>query len=100
MARFDLHQRPGRLGGYVVDVQADLLSDLQTRVVVPLFPSANWSPVMDRLNPVFAVAGEPHVFVAQSIAAVPRRELGPAVGSVAEHRDEITLALDILLTGF
>ena len=84
----------------MVDVQADLLSDLHTRVVVPLFPSANWPPVIARLNPVFEIAGEPHVFVAQSIATVPRRELGPSVGSMAAYRDEITFALDVLLTGF
>lgn len=84
----------------MVDVQAELLSDLRTRVVVPLFPVGSWQPVMARLNPIVEIAGEPHVLVAQSIATVPRRELGSLVGSPADNRDEITVALDMLLTGF
>lgn len=37
MARLDVYSLPGeRRAGYIVDVQADLLSHLATRVVVPL----------------------------------------------------------------
>jgi toxin CcdB len=100
MARFDLYRRLRATAGYLVDVQSDLLSDLQTRVVVPLFPGKNWQPVMARLNPIFDIDGELHVLVTQSIATVPKRELGNKVGSLAHYHDEITIALDMLLTGF
>ena len=36
MARFDVYRLAD--GGLVVDLQADLLSDLKTRVVAPLLP--------------------------------------------------------------
>jgi toxin CcdB len=40
MGRFDVYATPGQDGtGYVLDVQADLLQDLTTRVVVPLLPT-------------------------------------------------------------
>ena len=35
MARFDVYDRPGG-AGYVLDVQADVLNELNTRIVVPL----------------------------------------------------------------
>ena len=38
MARFDVYRNPEG-SGYLLDVQADLLSDLNTRVVVPLIPA-------------------------------------------------------------
>lgn len=34
MARYDVYANPG--GGYVLDVQADLLDELKTRIVIPL----------------------------------------------------------------
>lgn len=34
MARYDVYSNPG--GGYVLDVQADLLNELKTRIVIPL----------------------------------------------------------------
>jgi toxin CcdB len=34
MPRYDVYSNPG--GGYVLDVQADLLDDLKTRIVIPL----------------------------------------------------------------
>ena len=37
MARFDVYARPAG-AGYVLDVQADILNGLNTRIVVPLLP--------------------------------------------------------------
>lgn len=37
MARYDLHANPDG-PGYLLDVQADLLAGLNTRIVVPLMP--------------------------------------------------------------
>jgi hypothetical protein len=38
MARFEVFANPGG-AGYVLDVQADVLSELNTRIVAPLLPS-------------------------------------------------------------
>jgi len=91
---------PGRGDGYVVDVQADLLTHLATRVVVPLLPEDVAPKPIDELNPAFDIRGKRHVLVTQAIASISGRELTRAVGSLAEHHDRITRALDILLVGF
>jgi toxin CcdB len=41
MARLDVHARRDNRAGYLLDVQADLLSGLNTRLVVPLLPRAD-----------------------------------------------------------
>ena len=98
MARFDVYASPdGR--GYLLDVQADLLDSLNTRVVVPLMPvSAAPSPA-NRLNPVFDIHNERHVLVTQFLSAVPVSILKTPISSFAQHDAEITGALDILTTG-
>jgi toxin CcdB len=99
MARFDVYPMPNNRRGYVVDVQANLLNHLVTRVVVPLLPlDAFQSPIRD-LNPIFEIDGVPHVFAPQSIATVPLRSLGAVKTSLDREYDSLTRALDILLTG-
>ncbi len=100
MPRLDLYRLPPPGHGYVLDVQAGLLSQLGTRAVVPLLPAPAAPPPIQDLNPVFDIAGEPHVMLTQAIASVPLRELGAVVGSLDHRHDTVTRALDILLTGF
>jgi toxin CcdB len=101
MPRLDVYEMPaGHKAGYLLDVQADLLSDLSTLVVVPLLPAAFAPKPIRDLNPVFEFGGGQHVMVTQAAAGIPRRELKRAVGSLAEEHDLITRALDILLLGF
>ena len=54
MARFDIFKNEGG-AGYLLDVQSDLLSGLNTRVVVPLLPKSSAPSPAQRLNPVFRV---------------------------------------------
>ncbi|MBB3996121.1 toxin CcdB [Sulfitobacter undariae] len=98
MARFDVYASPDG-GGYLLDVQADLLESLNTRVVVPLMPvSAAPSPAK-RLNPVFDIQNERHVMVTQFLSAVPVSILKTPIASLALHDADITGALDLLTTG-
>ncbi len=101
MARLDVYPVPGKgRDGYIVDVQADLLSHLATRIVVPLLPEdAALKPIRD-LNPVFELLGKRYVMVTQAIASIPGRELKRSVASLNDQHDRITHALDILLLGF
>jgi len=99
MARYDLYVRSGDSGGYVVDVQADLLDQLPTRVVVPLLPHGVIKVVRD-LNPIVRIDDKEFILVTQQMSAVPRSILRRRVGSLAEWRDEIIRALDVLLIGF
>jgi hypothetical protein len=52
------------------------------------------------LNPVLDVDGAFLVLMTQLIAAVPRKEFQFPVTNIAQYRDEIIRALDVLLTGF
>ena len=100
MARLDVHQMPGKADGYIVDVQADLLSHLSTRVVVPLLPEESGPRPISELNPIFEILGKRYIFVTQAIASISRRELKRAVASLTAQHDRITRALDVLLIGF
>lgn len=98
MAKFDVHRLDS--GMLVVNCQADLLSDLESRFVVPLVPAAeSWGDVR-RLNPEIFFSGTSHILLPQEAANIDRRDLGHRVGSVAEHDLTIGNALDMLISGF
>ena len=99
MARFDAYANPDGPGA-LLDVQADLLEALNTRIVVPLLPQDHAPAPARLLNPIFEIDGEPLVMVTQFMAAVPRHILGQRMAQLAPQRDEITRALDIALSGF
>lgn len=99
MARFDIFENNDGVG-YLLDVQSDLLSGLNTRVVVPLLPKSSAPFPAQRLNPVFTIKGQELVMATQYMAAVPEGELRFGAGSLAEQQDEISSALDMLFLGF
>ncbi|MEP3047173.1 MAG: CcdB family protein [Roseibium sp.] len=84
----------------VLDVQADLLDSLNTRVVVPLMPKDEAPAPAKFLNPVFNWDGEEFVMATQFLSAVSMSELGEPIGSLDEHFQEITRALDMVFQGF
>ena len=96
-AQYDLFQLPD--GPLVVILQSDLLDQLSTRVVAPLLPKASLGRVMDSLNPVVTIGEELHLIMPQLVATLRVTELGQRVGSLAWMRDEITRAMDALLSG-
>ncbi len=98
MARFDYYAHPE--GGYLLDVQANLMSELNTRVVVPLMPRKEAPKPAGRLNPIFQIKGKAFVMVTQFLAAISRDELEEKVGSLANRDVEIGDALDMLFDGF
>jgi toxin CcdB len=99
MARFDLYESPAG-AGYVLDVQSDLLTELNTRVVVPLLPLDQAPRPATRLNPVFEIERQPFAMVTQFLAAVPLAELRKPAGSLAAQGHQVIGALDMLFSGF
>jgi toxin CcdB len=101
VAQFDLYRNP-RKGSFplLLDVQADLLSQLITRVVVPLTSAKQYgaSPIT-RLNPTAKIGRTEYVLVFQELAAVPVSVLGDRVGSLASRRTDLIAAIDLLFTG-
>ena len=98
MARFDVYPSPDS-AHYLLDVQADLLADLNTRLVVPLMPVSAAPAPAKRLNPVFEIGSERYVMVTQFLSAVPLSVLAAPITSLAAQDTEITGALDLALTG-
>ena len=94
MARFDIHRIDDVL---VVDLQHDLLDHLPTRVVAPLLPPDRAGRPVRDLHPVFEVEGGPHILAVHQLAAVPRRELGPPLGTLEAGYGAILRAHDVLL---
>lgn len=99
MARYDVLVRPDG-DGYLLDVQADLLGDLSTRVVVPLVLQAGAPKALKRLNPVFTIGGKPYVMFTHLIGAVGSAGLVDSSISLAAFRGQIDAALDMLFEGF
>ncbi len=99
MAKYDVYENPNGIG-LLLNVQADLLETLNTRLVVPLLPLSDAPLPAKRLNPVFEIDGENYVMVTQFSAAVPRSLLKKNVGTLIGRSSEITDALDLLITGF
>ncbi len=104
MAQFSVHKNKNpktrSTYPYLVDVQSDLLSDLGTRVVVPLMKRAAPSkkPIKN-LTPALRIDGHEYIMMVPQLAGIAARDLGVPVTSVAQHRGEIVAALDFLFTG-
>jgi len=99
MAKFDVYRQAGG-GPYLLDCQADLLSDLNTRFVVPLLAAGDAPKPAARLNPVFRIADDALIMATQFAAAIPKRELGDRIISLIHEQDAIGNALDMLISGF
>jgi toxin CcdB len=99
MARYDVFANPSG-SGLLLDVQTDLLSGLNTRVVVPLLARDVAPAPAERLNPVLEVDGAEMVMVTQFMAAVPLAILKMPLGNLGDDFDRITLAIDMLMQGF
>lgn len=104
MAQWTIHRNPNpatrKEVPYLLDVQADLLSELGTRTVIPLFArKAAPSRTLTRLTPELKFRNERLVLMTPQIAGVRVKDLGEAMGDFATHRVEIIAALDLLLTG-
>src|SRR3546814_4051508 len=84
MAKFGVYRlRDGN--GYLLDCQADLLRDLNTRFVVPLLLFDTAPKPAARLNPIFEIQGEQYMMVTQFAAKVPSSELRTLVVSLSEQ---------------
>lgn len=84
---------------YLLDVQADMLSTLESRVMVPLVRVAEFGRRAGRLHPVFTTLGEELVMATHLLAAIRSTGLGRAVDTLTAQRNEIIGALDVLLVG-
>lgn len=103
MAQFDVYLNPNpdtrKSVPYLLDVQAELLDMLATRVVVPLVLTEEMGLAAKHLNPQFKIKGVAVIMSTAELAGIPNRSLGDKVASLKNKRDEIIAALDLLFTG-
>ena len=98
----EVHENSADAAGhmpFLMDVQSNLLSDLDARVVVPLVRSASFGRPASRLPPVFTVGGQQVVMATHLVAAVRRSTLGARITSPHDHRDVIIGAIDVSWSG-
>lgn len=103
MARFAVRANLSRASRvrvpYLLELQANILSSLETRVVAPLVPATDFGPVATRLNPVFRIGNRNFVMDTALVAGVPKKLLGDNVVSLADRSTEILGAIDFLVSG-
>lgn len=103
MAQFDIfanpNQAPDEPVRYLLDLQAEIIENLSTRVVAPLVAPESLGQPMRILNPTIFVQGEPFVLLTHLLAAIPSKSLGRPLASAKTQRDEIAGSVDFLFTG-
>lgn len=104
MPQFDVYENPNTETNqeipYLLDVQADLLDTLATRVVVPLITASATGKAIRHLNPEFTVNETEVVMSTAELAGISIQTMGKKVGTLKDNRQEIIGALDFLFTGF
>lgn len=105
MPQFDVHQNAGAQREtipYVMLIQSSQFDRYRRRVVVPLVRRsalpADTPTVGTRMNPTFTIQGIELVLHPLDMVSVALGQLGPCIGSLAEHGQLIADALDELLT--
>ena len=104
MAQWDVYANPdsGSRGAvpFLVDLQSDLLSELDTRLVAPLVSSGIDAHRMPkRLCPAFKVAGKTFILMPHEAGPVDRRVLKRRVESLRAEADRISSAVDAVMAG-
>jgi toxin CcdB len=104
MARFDVYRHPDAAQRattpYLLDVQNEYISGLQTRVVLPLRSAERVAIPLRDLNPPFEVDGVQVILDAAAIGAVPVSFLKSPVANLQAQADLITNALDALFGAY
>lgn len=85
---------------FVLDVQAGLLSDLATRVVLPMRKLKDYpSKPITRLNPILKIEGVDYIVLAQQISVMPSKAVGQSHADFSAEQHTIVAAVDCVLSG-
>ena len=105
MAQFDVYLNPQpasrQFVPYVVDVQSPLVDQLSTRLVMPLSRvGADQPQLPHNLCPRIDVEGESLSLMPHLAAPVMARSLKKPVASLSHRANEVTAAMDAVISGF
>lgn len=104
MAQFDVYRNSNRntrqTYPFLVDVQHEAISDIDTRLAVPLTALTNQPGMaMRRLTPEVLIEDQNFLFMTPLLASVPVSLLRQPVGTLESARYQLTAALDLAFTG-
>jgi len=94
-------RRTWRIYPYLVDVQAEVLDGLTTRVVIPLTRASGATrfPLM-HLMPAVTLDNRSYVAMTPQLSAIERSALGARIGALSAHTRDVESAIGLLLHGF
>lgn len=85
---------------YIVDIQNSLISDIATKIVIPLGKLSHFRhESMTKLTPIVEYENEQFILLTPQIASIPSASLQNPIGSIESMRDEIIVAIDFAITG-
>jgi toxin CcdB len=104
MAQFDVYDNPSKSSRkvypYILELQNDVISEIATRIVVPLADNRYMSSEEFKgLTPKVNYNDKELLILIPQIASMSTRSLKNPVGSLSHLRDEIISALDFAITG-
>lgn len=104
MRQFDVYANPSKATRkaypFIVDIQSNIISDIATRIVVPLGRKADFkNEELKGLTSAVTYEGEDLLLLIPQVASIPTTALKDPVGSLSHLRDKIIAALDFAITG-
>jgi len=103
MSQFDVYfnknPRTKKYFPYLVDIQNSVISDIATRVVIPLgYANLFANEYMDKLSPKIEYDDEKLILLTPQLASIPAKTLNNPIGTIEYLRDEIIGSLDFAFT--
>ena len=102
MAQFDVYRNPSKTTKkffpYLVDIQSPYISELATRMVIPLGVASYFgNEAMKGLTPEFNFEGEKLLLLTPQISSIPKSQLKDPIGSLIHFREQIINAIDFAI---
>lgn len=105
MSQFTLYRNENKSSNkiypYFVDIQNGLLSDLNSRIVIPLSPYKTLeNTAAKKLCPIIQISDQGQfVLLTHQLTTVPKSILNKEIVSLENYRYDILGAIDMLLSG-
>lgn len=104
MAQFDVYRNPSKTTRahfpYLVDIQSPYISEIATRIVIPLAYLSSFSgEAMSGLTPRITYRNEELLLLIPQISSIPAMHLMKPIGSLAHFREEIINVLGFAIAG-
>ena len=104
MAQFDVYPNPSKHTQkhypYLLDIQSPYISDIATRIVIPLGYAALFkNEAMTNLTHEISFEDDLLLLLTPQISSVPAKILKEPIGSLSHFREQIINSLDFAVAG-